>query len=89
MSAVSDRVPMHISSFPLESQNPLRIVASSIGERRMGCRLGNVPEAELAVAGGVGVPVGDRLEHVAQPGALHDKRRKTRVGGHDGRWGVA
>lgn len=42
----------------------------------------DVPKTELAVAGGVGVPVGQRLEGVAQPGPRLDEGCERRVDGH-------
>lgn len=44
----------------------------------------DIPETQLAVACGVGVPVGEGLEGAAQPGALGDKGSEGDVG-HDGR----
>lgn len=45
----------------------------------------NVPETELSVARGIGVPVGQRLEGTVQPGPLDDKGGQSWVG-HCGCW---
>lgn len=46
----------------------------------------DVPKTELAVSCGIGVPVGNRLEGVAQPWPLHNEGCERRVGGHVGGW---
>lgn len=40
----------------------------------------NVPKTKLAVARGVGVPVGQRLESIAQPGPLGDEGGQSNIG---------
>lgn len=46
---------------------------------------GNIPETELSVARGIGVPVGERLKGAVQPGPLDDEGSQGWVG-HLGCW---
>lgn len=48
---------------------------------------GNIPETELSVARGIGIPVGKRLEGTVQPGPLDDKGSQGWVG-HRGCWSM-
>lgn len=46
---------------------------------------GNIPETELSVARGIGVPVGERLEGTVKPGPLDNEGSQGCVG-HRGCW---
>lgn len=54
-------------------------------ERRRARRQKGVPESQLSVARGVGVPVGDRFEGAGQPRPLCDEGGQSYVG-HRGLW---
>lgn len=45
----------------------------------------NLPQTHLAVAGGVGVPIGHGHQHLGEPWALEDERSKA-GSRHCGRW---
>ena len=59
--------------------HPPNIQLQSSGSTSTGC---SVPQAELPVAGGVGVPVGEGLHPALEPWALHDGGGERRRG-HD------
>lgn len=40
----------------------------------------NVPKTQLAVAGGIGVPIGQRLENLGQPRSLGDEGSESDIG---------
>jgi len=45
-------------------------------------------ETHLAVAGSVGVPAGERLEQLHEPGPRGGGRSEGRCDGHGGGWGL-
>lgn len=70
--------PRRIQLHPTHALNSLSKLVSTV---RAGC---SVPQTELPVAGGVGVPVGEGLHPALEPWALHDgggERRRGHVCG--------